>query len=182
MHFLPGKLIAAFRRTPAAAALVLLLATGVPCSAEQSPEGSAIAADSKRVEAMIRHDVEKLSGLLSEKLVYGHSDGRVQTKEQLLSAIASNRMQYRSFNYTKREEIELGAARGVHGTAVVQVVANNTPLEFTIRFLAVYVREGEEWKLSAYQSTQVLPPRTATRGEESAPVPAASAGATSPTQ
>lgn len=116
--------------------------------------------DEKRIHALINNDAQALAEQLSDDLVYGHSDGRVQSKEQLLAALASNRMQYRSVKYVNRDLKPLGNARALTGVADIEVNANGAPLSFTIRFLAVYVNEGGRWRLAAYQSTQILPPKT----------------------
>ena len=82
----------------------------------------------------------------------------MQSKEQLLAALASSRLQYLSFNYLEKSVHPLGDARGLMGRAAIRVRTDAGPLEFTIRFLAVYVLEDGKWKLSAYQSTQLPPP------------------------
>lgn len=123
-------------------------------------EAEVLAADERRVAAMVANDAQAVAALLSDGLNYGHSDGRVQTKGELLVALTANSMQYRAYNYQQREVQALGSARGVTGVAKVQVVVAGSTLEFTIRFLAVYVQEGGTWRLAAYQSAQILPPKT----------------------
>ena len=118
------------------------------------PADRILAVDEQRVQAMIRSDVQGLAKLLSDSLSYGHSDGRVQSKQQLLSALASNRIQYLSYRYSERNVLMLGDARGLTGTAAIRVSSQGAPLEFSIRFLAVYVQEDGAWRLAAYQSTQ----------------------------
>lgn len=129
-----------------------------PARADSEVDEAVIRADAARVDALLRNDGAALAARLSEHLRYGHSDGRVQTKAQLLAALASNRIQYLAFNYTDRSVLPLGTARGLVGTAAIRVRSEAGPLEFSIRFLAVYVLEDGEWKLSAYQSTQLPPP------------------------
>jgi hypothetical protein len=149
------------RFLPASAWVVLLFlclhagaATG---RAQTLSDADVLAADEKRVAAMIAKDAAAVSAVLSDSLVYGHADGRVQTKEQLLAALAANTMEYRSIHYKSREVRALGTARGLSGVATLQVVSSGSPLEFTLRFLAVYVPEGGAWRLAAYQSVQILP-------------------------
>lgn len=119
-------------------------------------DDAVLRADDERVAALVRNDPAALAGRLSDNLVYGHADGRVQGKAQLLAALAANRAQYRSIHYASREVRALGDSRAVTGVATFQLVDGGPrPVEFTLRFLAVYVREEGRWRLAAYQSTQL---------------------------
>jgi ketosteroid isomerase-like protein len=117
-----------------------------------------LAADAARVDAMIRNDAAAVAASLSDTVRYGHSDGRLQNKDQLLAALASNRIQYQSVHYLEREVHAVGEARAVTGVAAFRVTAEGRPLEFTLRFLAVYTFEDGAWRLGAYQSTPLPPP------------------------
>ncbi|PTY02892.1 hypothetical protein DB347_22855 [Opitutaceae bacterium EW11] len=137
--------------------LLLFSAAFRPCLAVE-PDATArlvLQVDDERIQAMIRNDAKAVSESLSEQLIYGHSDGRVQTKQELLAALASNRVQYRSVRYIEREVHPLGDNRAVTGVATFSVASKGQPLTFTLRFLAVYLLEDGHWRLAAYQSAQL---------------------------
>ncbi|ACB74803.1 nuclear transport factor 2 family protein [Opitutus terrae] len=114
------------------------------------------AADRARIAATIAGDTLKLAELLSDDLRYAHADGRVQTKAQFISAVASNKVQYLSFT---PEDVALQAiAPGVvamQGGARLAARAEGQRHEFTLRFLAVWRQENDRWRLVAYQSAQL---------------------------
>jgi ketosteroid isomerase-like protein len=143
---------------------VLLLAFGLCVraapAANDDADDALLRLDAERVQAMIRNDGKTFGEYLSDQLVYGHSDGRIQSKPQLLAALASNKIQYRAINYVTREIHVVGDNRVITGIASLRVADNGKPLEFTLRFTAVYIREGESWRLGVYQSTPLASPKT----------------------
>src|SRR5690606_34223743 len=82
--------------------LFLLLATACTFSFTQAaPDeretfAAVRTADADRIAATIAGDVAKLRELLAADLRYAHSDGRVQTKDEFLAAVAKNPVNYLS--------------------------------------------------------------------------------------
>jgi hypothetical protein len=117
------------------------------------------AADAARVAATIAGDVTRLGPLLSDQLAYGHADGRVQTKTELLAALGSSRMRYETYDY---EETQINPVDDevatMTGRARLVVRADDRHLAFRLRFLAVWHREHGVWRLFAYQSAQLPAP------------------------
>jgi ketosteroid isomerase-like protein len=113
-------------------------------------------ADEARLAATIAGDTLKLAQLLSDELFYAHSDGRVQTKAQFIAAVAGNRIKYLSVtpHDLTLQTIAPGAV-AMNGRAHLVVRADGQPLEFTLRFLAVWRQESGQWRLLAYQSSQL---------------------------
>jgi ketosteroid isomerase-like protein len=136
-----------------------------PLRAEEPDDFAAVrAADEARLAATIAGDTLKLSQLLSNELFYAHSDGRVQTKAQFIAAVAGNRIQYASVtpHDLKLQAIAPGAV-AMNGRARLVVRADGRPLEFTLRFLAVWRNEDGPWRLLAYQSSQLAETADAAR-------------------
>src|SRR6185369_9896644 len=77
-------------------ALPFLFFTALFSSALASIDESAAvrSADQRRIQATIAGDAAQLRELLSDDLVYAHSDGRLQTKAQLLTALANHQIKY----------------------------------------------------------------------------------------
>ena len=113
-------------------------------------------ADAARVKATIAGDAKRLGELLTDDLVYGHNDGRVQTKAEFISAVAGNQVKYEAFDYEETKLLE--TAPGVvtmTGRVHLKVSRGGTHAEFALRFLAVWREESGQWRLHAYQSTRL---------------------------
>lgn len=118
-------------------------------------------ADDARLDATLELDVEKLDILLSEQLSYGHASGSVQTKSELIAALNSRAMIYRSYDYESRVVTPLGAdVASMTGIASLTATAGDQSVAFRLRFLALWKRENGHWQLTDYQSVrlpQVIP-------------------------
>jgi ketosteroid isomerase-like protein len=113
-------------------------------------------ADAARVKATISGDATRLAALLADDLSYGHSDGRVQTKAEFISAVSNNQIKYESIDYaeTKLRETAPGVVT-MTGRVHLKARGGNVQVQFTLRFLAVWREEAGQWRMHAYQSTRL---------------------------
>lgn len=136
------------------AALLVLLA--LPAAADREAIRDV---EATRYRAMVRNDFETLQVVLSDDLVYTHSNGRVDDKEALLGALQDGTLRYRKMELGKVDIRAWGDTGLVTGrvTMHVTVKAGEESRDLTLpaRFTAVY-RFGEEgWKLVNWQSTGI---------------------------
>ena len=134
-----------WRLGSALAALPLAFACA---SAPQPPE-----VDATRREAMVNADVATLRELFADGLRYGHANGEVHAKEELLGLLGSGRLDYRAIQLEEIETRALAGALVVTGRQTTLVRANGRDVTSHSVFTAVYSRDGGEWQLVAYQST-----------------------------
>ena len=136
--------------------LLVLLFLGTPPVFAGSPVEQVRRADAARVMATIAADADRLEPLLSERLSYGHADGRVQTKADLLDALRSSRLRYETYDY---EELQItpinDEAATMSGLVRLVASAGEQRVAFRLRFLGIWRREAGGWRLFAYQSTQL---------------------------
>jgi hypothetical protein len=117
------------------------------------------AADSARVKATIAGEVKQLAPLLSDQLTYGHADGRIQSKAELLAALGSNALSYETYDYEEMQVTPVDAeVATMTGRARLVVRAHDQRIAFRLRFLAVWHLEPGGWRLFAYQSAQLPAP------------------------
>jgi hypothetical protein len=89
-------------------------------------------------------------------LTYGHADGRVQTKADLLAALRSSHLRYEVYDYEELQITPVNADAAVmSGLARLVASAGENRVAFRLRFLGVWRREAGAWRLCAYQSTQL---------------------------
>ena len=109
--------------------------------------------DALRREAMLSSDVATLRGLFADGLRYGHANGEVHAKEELLGLLGSGRLDYRAIHVEEIETRELAGALVVTGRQTIEVRASGRDVTSRSVFTAVYSRDGGAWRLVAYQST-----------------------------
>jgi hypothetical protein len=137
------------RRLSIGAALGLALACASP--------GQLVEVDAIRKRALVAGDVVALSGLLADGLRYGHANGEVQSKQELLASLASGALRYRAIRYETAEAREVGGAFVVSGRQTVEVTAGGREITSRSVFVAVYTHSYGRWRLVAYQSAPAPP-------------------------
>ncbi|MBP9913795.1 MAG: nuclear transport factor 2 family protein [Opitutaceae bacterium] len=117
------------------------------------------AADTARIMATIAGDVQRLAPLLSDALTYGHADGRVQTKADFLDAVKTSRVKYEAYDYEEANVTRVDDnVATMTGRAKLRASAGTQHVEFRLRFLSVWRRESDTWRLLAYQSVRLPEP------------------------
>jgi len=114
-----------------------------------------IALDKKRMDAMCQQDVPTLHVLLADDLVYTHSSARLDTKQSLIGAMASGTTVYTAIEPSDVKAQDLGNAVVLTGSARIRVTSNGNPSSFGVRFTDVYVNNGGQWQMVAWQSTRL---------------------------
>ncbi len=116
------------------------------------------AADLRRIRALIHADRAELEAVLADDLTYGHSDGRLQTKAELLAALTSGVVTYQSYDGpAPAVRIQNGLAL-LTGIAELEATARGTRVKLWLRYLAVYAKQEDGWRLTAYQSSRLEQP------------------------
>ena len=113
--------------------------------------------DVLRREALLHADVAALRELFADGLRYGHANGQVHAKEELLGLLGSGRLDYRAIRIEEIETRQLAGTWVVTGRQTVEVTAAGREVTSQSVFSAVYARECRRWRLVAYQSTQAPP-------------------------
>ena len=114
-----------------------------------------IALDKKRMDAMCQQDVPTLHVLLADDLVYTHSSARLDTKQSLIGSMASGTTVYTAIEPSDVKAQDLGDAVVLTGSARIRVTSNGNPISFGVRFTDVYVNNGGQWQMVAWQSTRL---------------------------
>lgn len=136
---------------------ILFILAALPLARAASDVLAAVQrADAARVKATIAGDAARLGELLADDLIYGHNDGRVQTKAEFISAVASNQVKYEAFDYEDAKWTET-APHVVTMTGLVHLKVSRgaTRVEFVLRVLAVWREDDGQWRLHAYQSARL---------------------------
>ena len=94
--------------------------------------------DAVRREAMVNADVATLRELFADGLRYGHANGEVHAKEELLGLLGSGRLDYRAIRIEEIETRELAGALVVTGRQTIEVRASGRDVTSHSVFTAVY--------------------------------------------
>lgn len=125
-------------------------ATGSSASAEQSV---AAAAEKLRV-AMIDPTPAALTALVANDLSYGHSGGRVDTKDSFIDLIAG-KSEFVTIAITDQTIKVVGNTAIVRHALTADTNDSGKPGKVQIKILGVWQQQGGQWKLLARQAVRV---------------------------
>jgi ketosteroid isomerase-like protein len=117
-------------------------------------EAEVLRADDRRFEAMRKGDWAALDAALADDLTYVHSSARLELKKEHLSNLRAGKPHYRGIAPRDRHARVNGNVGVVNGVSEMHVENDGKELRFTIRYLAVYAKVGEQWRMLAWQSTR----------------------------
>ena len=125
-------------------------ATGSSASAEQAV---AAAAEKLRV-AMIDPTPAALTALVADDLSYGHSGGRVDTKDSFIDLIAG-KSEFVTIAITDQSIKVVGNTAIVRHALTADTNDSGKPGKVQIKILGVWQQQGGQWKLLARQAVRV---------------------------
>ncbi len=143
-----------------ARSLLLLLACSLPPATFAAQLDSAsvrqvLAAEDQRFAAMVHVDTGALKQLLADDLTYTHTDGKQDTKVQLLQSLSTGALRYESIAPEAREVRVVGSVAVVTGRSAMRVGSAGRVHVFRIRYLAIYNHGARGWQLVAWQATRL---------------------------
>ena len=118
-------------------------------------EADVLAADDRRFGAMRSGDWTALDALLADDLTYVHSTARLESKTEHIANLRAGKPHYRGIAPRERQVRVHGNIGVVNGVSEMHVERDGNEQRFTVRYLAVYARAGEGWRMIAWQSTRV---------------------------
>ena len=125
-------------------------------AAEQSSaEADVLRADDRRFEAMRKEDWPGLEAVLADDLTYVHSTARLESKAEHVGNLRAGKPHYRGIAPRERKARVHGSVGIVNGVSEMHVENAGKEQRFTVRYLAVYAKAGEQWRMLAWQSTRL---------------------------
>jgi ketosteroid isomerase-like protein len=118
-------------------------------------ETEVLRVDDRRFEAMQKGDWGGLDRALADELTYVHSTARQETKAEHIANLKAGKPHYRGIAPRDRTVRVRGETGLVNGTSEMHVERDGKEQRFTVRYLAVYAKTADGWRMIAWQSTRV---------------------------
>ena len=122
----------------------------------EADQDAVLAAEDARFAAMVAADSAAMRRWFADDLVYVHSTGAVEDREQLIASIAGGKLQYLAIEPSSRRVVFQGPdAAFVNGAARIKARSGDKAFDFPARYLAVYGLRDGAWRLHAWQSLRL---------------------------
>jgi hypothetical protein len=137
--------------------LVALCFCASPALAVRKNAASLKAAAQSLDKALEQRDTSLLNRILSSKLQYGHSNGWIESKEEVKTDLYNGKITYRSIkdNGQGPQLVIVGSTGLVREDVAIDVLLDGKPINLNLAVLQVWVFEKGAWKLIGRQSTKV---------------------------
>jgi len=127
------------------------------CSyAQQTNEEKLIAIVKEFHQALVNKNTGSLNQQTDKALSYGHSNGWVETKKDLINDLETGLISYQGF---KEDSITVninGNVANVRFKAEINATMNGTSSSLKLRVLEVWVKKSKRWVLFARQAVRQL--------------------------
>ncbi|CAN7433638.1 nuclear transport factor 2 family protein [Acidovorax sp. Leaf78] len=150
-----------FRKLVLATAAIVTVAALSGCatrttaaSSASSEQAVAAAAERLRV-AMIDPTPAALAQLVADDLSYGHSGGRVDTKDSFIGDLVAGKSDFVTIAITEQTIKVVGNTAIVRHTLTADTNDSGKPGKVQIKILGVWQDQGGSWKLLARQAVRV---------------------------
>jgi ketosteroid isomerase-like protein len=107
--------------------------------------------------AVVDADAKTLSGLLAENLSYGHSDGKVEGKKDLIGKLSDGTYDFVTMDLTEQTIQLSGDVAIVRNRLDGKTNDGGKPNEAHLYVLMIWQKSGDGWKLIARQAVKRLP-------------------------
>lgn len=143
------------RRDVVVASALALGASGLLLSGLAEAQGGDEAAVAQAVETLRKGQFEadrsKLEQVTSAQVSYGHSDGRVETKEQFIHGVMTRKPTVKSLEFPELKMAVVGNAAVVRHIYLSQSELDGKATTTRIGALQVWQKQDGGWKLLARQ-------------------------------
>ena len=147
------------RHRPLGCVLIGLSLAWALAACEQEPpadfEADLLATQTERFRAIVDADLETLDAILAPELIYIHSHGGVDTKDDFIGSLASGRVDYLEMQPRDVQVRLYDETAVVTGDISLHVAAAGQEHKVNMRFTEVYVYSGDRWRLVSWQSTGI---------------------------
>jgi ketosteroid isomerase-like protein len=122
---------------------------------EQAVEAQIVAVDDERIRAVLSRDRGALERVLSDALVYVHSNGVEDDKGRYLDRVASGHYDYRAFVQRRRSFRIAGDFVFMNGENAVDIVRDGAIQHLAGRYTIAWRREGGVWRLYSFHAAPI---------------------------
>ena len=120
--------------------------------AQQATEADVAKAMDDLNAAILSADAQKLNAITGAQLSYGHSNGRLETKAEFVSAIVERRSVFVKIDITNQKIAMMGNTAIVRNHLSGDTNTGGKPAHVEIDVMYVFRLEGGDWKLIGRQA------------------------------
>jgi ketosteroid isomerase-like protein len=136
--------------------LILFFSTcGIIVFAQSKNEKQVANAIQQLRKAMVDPDSVSLDKLTMASLSYGHSSGKIETKQEFISSLTSSRSDFVTIDLSEQVIHISGKTATTRNTFIASTNDGGRPGTVKLHILMVWQKKGGSWKLLARQAARL---------------------------
>ncbi|MCR8959579.1 nuclear transport factor 2 family protein [Variovorax sp. S2] len=140
----------------AASAMLFTGCAMMPAGGGASAEPAVAAAAERLRVAMIDPTPAALGTLVADDLSYGHSGGRVDTKDSFIGDLVAGKSDFVSITITEQTIKVVGGDTAImRHTLAADTLDSGKPGKVALKILGIWKKQGNDWKLLARQAVRI---------------------------
>ena len=104
---------------------------------------------------LINGDSAVLGKLFADDVTYGHTNGLIQTKAQMIKDVVTKVQNYKAIDPSNLNVRIYGNTSVVNMQAHINLIYHDQPLDLDMYIVLVWIKNKGDWKLVARQSVSV---------------------------
>lgn len=105
-------------------------------------------------QALVKKNTVSINQQTDKALSYGHSNGWVETKAELIKNLETGYISYSSYKEDSLQVMINGSMANVRFIANIAATLNGKEATYHLKVLEVWVRKGKRWLLFARQAVR----------------------------
>ncbi len=137
---------------------ILLLATVLSTTVlfGEGVEDEVLQAERNWAASVVAGDFDRVAALLDDTLIYAHSTGIIESKDQYLGKLRAGTQHYASIEHEKTTVRVHGDAAVVHSIGVMTGQNASGPFNDRLMIMHTWVKTDGKWLLGAHQTTKLV--------------------------
>ena len=109
----------------------------------------------RKFEWTVSKNIDSLRAVLDERVIYVHSNGWAQTKQEVLDDFNSNKLAYQNIVVSEASVRLYDNTAIVNGKGKFSGLVNKTPFTLDLLYTEVYILKGKRWLLASRHANRL---------------------------
>ena len=133
---------------------ILFLSLSICVVAQTTDEQKLLTTVKEFHQALVNKNTISINQQTDKALSYGHSNGWVETKTDMIKNLETNYISYQSFQEDSIKVSSNGNIANVRFVAAIDASLKDSRTTYNLKVLEVWVKKGKRWLLFARQSVK----------------------------
>ena len=133
---------------------ILFLSLSICVVAQTADEQKLLTTVKEFHQALVNKNTISINQQTDKSLSYGHSNGWVETKTDMIKNLETNYISYQSFKEDSIKVSSNGNIANVRFVAAIEASLKDSRTTYNLKVLEVWVKKGKRWLLFARQSVK----------------------------